>query len=159
MGYFNRDSNNRSGRDNRGGGRGFSSNGRSSSGRGGGFGGRDDSPREMFKTVCSSCGKECEVPFKPTSGKPVYCSDCFETMGGRSADSARPERNDRPRPSFDRHQTSAPRVDNSKQIEDLNKKLDKIIELLTPKAVEAPVAEVVESVKEKVSKVKKASKK
>lgn len=135
MAYFNRDSNNRSGRDNRGGGRGFSSRGGSSFGRGG-----DDRPREMFKTVCSNCGKDCEVPFKPTSGKPVYCSDCFETMGGRSADGGRNERPERrDRPSFDRHQTPAPRVDNSKQFEELSRKMDKIIELLSPKTVEAPV--------------------
>ena len=34
-------------------------------------------PREMHKATCSECGKECEVPFKPTEGKPVYCRDCF----------------------------------------------------------------------------------
>jgi CxxC-x17-CxxC domain-containing protein len=34
-------------------------------------------PREMFKAVCSDCGKECEVPFKPTEGRPVYCRDCL----------------------------------------------------------------------------------
>jgi CxxC-x17-CxxC domain-containing protein len=34
-------------------------------------------PREMHKAVCSDCGKECEVPFKPTEGKPVYCKDCY----------------------------------------------------------------------------------
>jgi CxxC-x17-CxxC domain-containing protein len=32
---------------------------------------------EMTKVICSSCGKECEVPFKPTSTKPVYCDECF----------------------------------------------------------------------------------
>lgn len=34
-------------------------------------------PREMHKAVCSECGKDCEVPFKPTEGKPVFCRDCF----------------------------------------------------------------------------------
>lgn len=34
-------------------------------------------PRQMFTAVCSSCGGEAQVPFQPTSGKPVYCSDCF----------------------------------------------------------------------------------
>ena len=29
-----------------------------------------------------SCGKEAQVPFRPTSGKPVYCSDCFRTQRG-----------------------------------------------------------------------------
>jgi CxxC-x17-CxxC domain-containing protein len=50
---------------------------------GGGYGsgyssaGRDRGPREMFKAVCSSCGREALVPFQPTSGKPVYCNECF----------------------------------------------------------------------------------
>jgi CxxC-x17-CxxC domain-containing protein len=43
---------------------------------GGGYGG-SRGPREMFTATCSSCGKEAQVPFRPTSGKPVYCSDCF----------------------------------------------------------------------------------
>jgi CxxC-x17-CxxC domain-containing protein len=34
-------------------------------------------PREMHKAICSDCGCECEVPFKPTEGKPVLCQDCF----------------------------------------------------------------------------------
>jgi CxxC-x17-CxxC domain-containing protein len=34
-------------------------------------------PREMFSATCSNCGREARVPFNPTSGKPVYCSDCF----------------------------------------------------------------------------------
>lgn len=34
--------------------------------------------REMFPAVCDECGKQTQVPFQPTSGKPVYCSDCFE---------------------------------------------------------------------------------
>lgn len=38
---------------------------------------RDFGPREMHKATCSECGKECEVPFKPTEGRPIYCRDCF----------------------------------------------------------------------------------
>jgi CxxC-x17-CxxC domain-containing protein len=45
-----------------------------------GGGGYDRAPREMFSATCSSCGKEAQVPFRPTSGKPVYCSDCFKTQ-------------------------------------------------------------------------------
>ena len=37
----------------------------------------DRGPREMHKATCSDCGKECEVPFKPTEGRPVYCNECF----------------------------------------------------------------------------------
>lgn len=41
----------------------------------GGYGSRE--PRQMYTAVCSSCGGEAQVPFQPTSGKPVYCRDCF----------------------------------------------------------------------------------
>jgi len=51
-------------------------------GGGGGYGGRERGPREMFTATCSNCGREAEVPFRPTSGKPVYCSDCFRSMRG-----------------------------------------------------------------------------
>ena len=40
--------------------------------------------REMFPAVCSRCGKDTQVPFQPTSGKPVYCSECFQQRGGGS---------------------------------------------------------------------------
>lgn len=42
---------------------------------GGGF--RERRSREMFEATCSNCGKTAMVPFRPTSGKPVYCDDCF----------------------------------------------------------------------------------
>jgi CxxC-x17-CxxC domain-containing protein len=51
-------------------------------GGGGGYGRDRGAPREMFSATCSSCGKEAKVPFRPTNGKPVYCSDCFRTMRG-----------------------------------------------------------------------------
>jgi len=35
-------------------------------------------PREMHKAKCSECKKDCEVPFKPTEGKPVYCKECYQ---------------------------------------------------------------------------------
>ena len=45
--------------------------------RSGGFNRDFGGPREMHKATCSECKKECEVPFKPTEGKPVFCRDCF----------------------------------------------------------------------------------
>jgi CxxC-x17-CxxC domain-containing protein len=51
-------------------------------GGGGGYGERERGPREMFTATCSNCGKDAQVPFRPTSGKPVYCSDCFRSMRG-----------------------------------------------------------------------------
>ncbi len=48
-------------------------------GGGGGFGGR---PREMHKATCAECNKECEVPFKPSGDRPVYCKECFSKRKG-----------------------------------------------------------------------------
>lgn len=45
--------------------------------------GSDYRPREMFDAVCSKCGRETQVPFKPTNNRPVYCSDCYRAVGGR----------------------------------------------------------------------------
>jgi CxxC-x17-CxxC domain-containing protein len=90
MGNFNRDNN----RDNR-----FDHNRNS---------GRSSGPRsferpEMHHAVCSNCGKDCEVPFKPTGSKPVFCSECFEKQGGNGGnDSRRPGGDNFRRPSFER---------------------------------------------------------
>ena len=32
----------------------------------------------MHDVVCSNCGKQAQVPFRPRTDRPVYCSDCFE---------------------------------------------------------------------------------
>ena len=66
-----------------GAGGGYSAGGTGGGGYGGGGGGyRDRGPREMFAATCSNCGREAQVPFRPTSGKPVYCSDCFRSIRG-----------------------------------------------------------------------------
>lgn len=36
--------------------------------------------RELFDAVCDKCHKKCQVPFKPTPGKPVYCRECFREI-------------------------------------------------------------------------------
>ena len=33
--------------------------------------------REMHKATCAKCKKECEVPFKPSGDRPVYCKECY----------------------------------------------------------------------------------
>ncbi|MBR9691662.1 hypothetical protein GOV06_02655 [Candidatus Woesearchaeota archaeon] len=103
------------GRGRRDSGRGRRSSGRRDSGRD--FGrGRDRGPKrfgnnrrdlEMTQVICSECGKECEVPFKPTSSKPVYCSDCFE-----------------------KHDKRGSSRNSGKDLEIINEKLDKIIKAL-----------------------------
>ncbi len=73
---------------------------------------RDDGPTEMHKVVCDKCGKNCTVPFKPTSSKPVYCNDCY-----------RKNDNSFSKPGFE------PRG-KSEEFDKINQKLDKIIKAL-----------------------------
>ena len=150
--------------------------------RGGGqnFGGRSSGRSQMHDAVCKECGNDCQVPFRPTGNKPIYCSDCFENQGGGSKSSGFGEkrfdrRDSRPRQmhkatcdkcgsscelpfrptagkpvycnncfgkSGDRDRTGNKGGANiSKQIENLNYKLDKIMQALDipqPKKKEAP---------------------
>lgn len=124
--------------------------------RGGFRGGRDI---EMHSAVCASCGKTCEVPFRPNGKKPIYCKECFAENGGPSL----ADRNDRRDRGFqsDRRERFAPEQRNSfvvgahsapkqdaglaevkRQIEALSAKVDKIMAILSPAPVAAaPVAE------------------
>ena len=54
--------------------------GGSYSGGYGGGGGYSRAPREMFDATCARCGKETQVPFRPSGARPVYCSDCFRLV-------------------------------------------------------------------------------
>lgn len=135
MGNFGRGD--RSGGGYRGGGGGFSRGG-GRGGFGGGrssFGGGDRANREMFDVTCSNCGKNAQVPFRPTNGKPVYCSECFEKMGNRSDSRSGGDRypsNDRPR-----YEDRAPRAPQSQgpDLSEINAKLDKILAILAPAPV------------------------
>ncbi len=42
----------------------------------------DGGQQKMHSAVCATCSKKCEVPFRPTGEKPIYCSNCFEKEGG-----------------------------------------------------------------------------
>ena len=89
-----------------------------------GFGG----PKEMFRAVCDECGRDCEVPFRPTGEKPVYCSSCFE-KGGQAGQKP-PQRMSQPTESY------------KEEFKQLQAKLDRLIDLLSPaKQVEAPKKE------------------
>ncbi|MCL5969922.1 MAG: hypothetical protein M1450_00260 [Patescibacteria group bacterium] len=84
--------------------------------------------RQMHKAICSSCNRECEVPFKPSGSKPVYCSSCFEKNRG-SSDTRRFSDRNFNRPRFeDRSQPTQ----NNDQFNAINAKLDRILSLLTP---------------------------
>jgi len=32
---------------------------------------------QMFPTVCTECGRNIRIPFKPYGDLPVYCDDCY----------------------------------------------------------------------------------
>ena len=34
--------------------------------------------RRLYDVVCSECGDQAKVPFRPSEDKPVYCKSCFE---------------------------------------------------------------------------------
>ena len=53
-------------------GTGYSDSGRYTSG------GYTSGARQMYPAVCSSCGRDTEVPFEPRGDKPVYCRECFQ---------------------------------------------------------------------------------
>jgi CxxC-x17-CxxC domain-containing protein len=69
--------------------------------------GRRDRRIEMHEVICDKCGKKCEVPFKPTAGKPIYCNECFRDNKDSSRGSSNP-----------------------KEFEQINNKLDKIMKSL-----------------------------
>ncbi|MFA5359019.1 MAG: CxxC-x17-CxxC domain-containing protein [Patescibacteria group bacterium] len=58
----------------------FNRDKRSGGGKRGDFGG---GRQQMYHAVCSQCGNDCEVPFRPTGDKPVYCNQCFSTQSGK----------------------------------------------------------------------------
>ena len=43
----------------------------------GGAKGQGGGERQRFEITCDQCGKNDSVPFKPSTGRPVLCSDCF----------------------------------------------------------------------------------
>ena len=71
---------------------------------------RSSEQRMMHQVTCDKCGNKCEVPFKPTMGKHVYCNDCF--------------RKNEYSESRDKSDSS------SGELEQINSKLDKILKAL-----------------------------
>lgn len=69
--------------------RNFNNRAKGNNSRGGDFNRRDSGSRrfsggdrgrsQMHEAICSDCGKRCEVPFRPTGDKPVYCNECFSS--------------------------------------------------------------------------------
>ena len=38
---------------------------------------RRQNRKKLFDAVCSECGIDTKVPFKPINGKEIYCKDCY----------------------------------------------------------------------------------
>ena len=89
-------------------------------------GGESGSDFVLHEGVCDKCGKNCDVPFKPTSSKPLYCRSCFRANNSGTLDS-RPEK---PRESFDRPERSSSRDTQSEELEKISRRLDKIMKAL-----------------------------
>ena len=119
----------------------FDTQGGGNSGRGGdrkSFGDRGDRPK--FQVVCDECGKNCEVPFRPTAGKPVYCDSCFgKGNSSSSGSSSRERRAESPRNDF-----------SGDQLASINAKLDKLLDLFS--SAETKMAEKKEVAKNEVVK-------
>jgi len=64
--------------------------------------------REMFQVVCAQCNRETFVPFKPITGKPVLCKDCFIAQRyGAHAQPLESEREEEKPPSPEEERDSA----------------------------------------------------
>jgi CxxC-x17-CxxC domain-containing protein len=61
---------------------GYSGSASGSSSRSGSGDSRSGGTKQMYKVKCANCGIDTEVPFEPRSGRPVYCRDCYQQMGG-----------------------------------------------------------------------------
>jgi CxxC-x17-CxxC domain-containing protein len=86
---------------------------------------------QMHEAVCSECGSDCEVPFKPSSDKPVYCNNCFDKV-----------------PKPERKSEGKGNADLTAKFEMLNIKLDRILKALDSSASHKTGKEVKEVVKE-----------
>lgn len=59
------------------------------------FGKRTTNKQDLFKVICSKCGKECEVPFKPTNNKPIFCRECFKKPEGYQSRDFEPKKEEK----------------------------------------------------------------
>ena len=112
---------------------------------------RDKEPRKMFSAQCANCGIRCEIPFRPTGDKPVYCSSCYEKVNQR--DKSYPDGPNKEKGGINKADIS---IIND-QLVSINRKLEKLILVLTPE--EKKVSVVKPKIKEKISVNKKEIKK
>ncbi len=91
----------------------------------------DRGDRRMHQATCAKCGQNCEVPFRPSGDKPVYCSNCFsKDSGGRERHGGRDRRE-----GNDRRGGGGGNDHVSKQLKSVNDKIDRVLTLLDPGVV------------------------
>ena len=115
---------------------------------------RDSSRREMFKAVCDNCGRDCEVPFRPSGDKPVYCNECFGKRNG--GDPSRSSGRSSDRNDYRQGDDSSRKL--LEQVNSLNSKLDKVLMMLqvSVETKSVPEEKPVKKAEVKASKVVKA---
>jgi CxxC-x17-CxxC domain-containing protein len=74
--------------------------------------GSDYRERSFTKAVCAECNKECEVPFKPSGDRPVYCKECFSKRKPDDSFHGRRDNNDSFRGRRDNNEPFYGRRDN-----------------------------------------------
>ena len=82
---------------------------------------------ELFQTVCARCGKTAIVPFKPMGNKPVLCKNCF---GGKKSFEPREDRFVQRGKQSDRFESRPRPAPSSDTLEQINRKLDRIMRAL-----------------------------
>lgn len=140
--------------------------------RGGSFGsnnrgaGRFGGEKTMHQAVCAECSKVCEVPFKPSGEKPVYCSSCFSLRSDDRSGARNDSRQSFSRPAHREESSFKTNNNLEEKITEINAKLDKILDLFLVKqekklAVKEPAKKEVKKVDKKEVKpvVKKVTKK
>jgi CxxC-x17-CxxC domain-containing protein len=84
----------------------------------------------MHEVTCDKCGKACEVPFKPTGNKPVYCSDCFRKNEERPSSRRFDSGSSSGISSADLDAIHEKLDTNAEEMEAIHEKLDKIMQAL-----------------------------
>ena len=46
--------------------------------------------RQLYEAICADCHQVCEVPFRPSEVRPVYCKECFAKRKAGGSGSAHP---------------------------------------------------------------------
>jgi CxxC-x17-CxxC domain-containing protein len=117
-----------------------------------------DREQRMFKAVCSDCKKTCEVPFKPSSDKPVFCRDCFsakrdretkEYKAGLANGEVKKFGQDKPVHSGSVHSAFVPveaGESTKKQLAEMNTRIDKLTAMVEKMVAEKGVAQVTKTI-------------